>query len=106
MWKIMMFGRNPFTLTDGQLSLRLQPMIPAYLVPDDKEVSAMLLSTTKVTYKLADQKDYFPGEYKITGMELTYKNGSHATVNGDTLGADIARDVRDGEVESILATLA
>lgn len=105
MWKIMMFGRNPFTLEDGQLSLRLQPTIPAYLVGDDKEVSAMLLSKTKVTYHLSDKKDYFPGEYKISGMELVYKNGSTATVNQDAISADIARDVRDGQVESISVTL-
>lgn len=105
MWKIMMFGRNPFTLEEGQLNLRLQPTIPAYLVGDDKEVSAMLLSKTKVTYHLSDKKDYFPGEYRISGMELVYKNGSTATVNQDVIGADIARDVRDGQVESISVTL-
>lgn len=105
MWKIMMFGRNPFTLEEGQLNLCLQPTIPAYLVGDDKEVSAVLLSKTKVTYHLSDKKDYFPGEYRISGMELVYKNGSTATVNQDVIGADIARDVRDGQVESISVTL-
>lgn len=105
MWKIMMFGRYPFGLTDGALSLRLQPTIPAYLVGEDKEVSAMLLGTTKVTYKLAEQKDYFPGSYKITEIVLTYRNGSKATVSGEEIGADLARDVRNGEIARIDVTI-
>ena len=100
-----MFGRNPFTLENNRLCLRLQPTIPKYLIGEDREVSAMLLSSTRVTYKLREQKNYFPGEYQIQEMELLYKNGSHATISNDTLNEDLARDVRGGEVESICVTL-
>ena len=106
MWKIMMFGKRPFVVCDGQLNLKLQPTIPAYLIGDDKEVSAMLLGKTKVTYHLAEKKDYFPGTYRITEMQLAYKNGSEATVNADRLGEELAGAVRDGEVSSIVVTIA
>lgn len=106
MWKIMMFGKRPFVVCDGQLNLKLQPTIPAYLIGDDKEVSAMLLGKTKVTYHLAEKKDYFPETYRITEMQLAYKNGSEATVNADRLGEELAGAVRDGEVSSIVVTIA
>lgn len=101
MWKIMMFGKNPFALDDEGLSLRLCPTIPAYLVGEDKEVSAMLLGRTKVTYAFKEKKDYFPGKYQIMSMELLYQNGSRATITGQKAGADFARDIRDGLVKSI-----
>lgn len=105
MWKIMMFGRYPFAIADGALRLKLQPTIPAYLIGEEKEVSAMLLGTTKVTYVLEEKKDYFPGSYQIASIELEYRNGSQATVSGDTIGANLARDVREGDVAGITVTL-
>lgn len=52
------------------------------------------------------KKDYFPETYRITEMQLAYKNGSEATVNADRLGEELAGAVRDGEVSSIVVTIA
>ena len=39
-------------------------------------------------------------------MQLAYKNGSEAAVNADRLGEELAGAVRDGEVSSIVVTIA
>ncbi|MDE7477378.1 MAG: hypothetical protein K2M91_05410, partial [Lachnospiraceae bacterium] len=36
MWTILMFGRNPFMVNGGELVLKFEPALPAYLVEADK----------------------------------------------------------------------
>ena len=101
MWKIMMFGRTPFTYENGELCFKLAPMLPEYLIGDNRLVSAVLLGKTTVHYHLAEACDHFPGNYTVTGMELVYGNGNKAQILGDVVRGQMAEDVRDGLVTSI-----
>ena len=101
MWKQMMFGSHILSMKNGELYFTPQPAVPAYLIPENGKVSAMLFGKTKVTYQFADVADYIPGHYEIASMKFTYRNGSVANVNSGVAGEKIAVDVREGLVTSI-----
>lgn len=105
MWKIMMFGEKPFTVEDGELVFAVRPVIPARLVGEKRHISAMLLGSTRVSYALSDGGDYFPGGYEVSGLELTYRNGSSAEVKGPAVRGRMAEDIRDQLVEAIAVNL-
>lgn len=95
MWKLMMFGANPFTMAD-QLQFRLRPVLPAYLIEKDGVVSAKFGGHLMVHYHCDGDGDFLPGTYEVCSMELHEADGSVRTFQGDTLvGAD-AKHIRDG----------
>lgn len=104
MWKTMMFGRQPFTYDGETLKLTFAPVIPAYLVGKDLEVSAMFLGRTKVVYHLDEQQNFYPGNYEIGEIEITYRNGSRMHSSGSIEG-DAVRMIRDGMAETIDVTV-
>lgn len=101
MWKHMMFGKNPFVLRAGELTAAFRPVIPAYLLDERKCVSAEFMGHTKVIYHFKEQRDYFPGTYEVTHMQLSYENGNCAEVNGDTLKCPMASDLRDRKISTV-----
>ena len=101
MWKQMMFGSHILSMKNGELHFTPQPAVPAYLIPENGKVSAMLFGKTKVTYQFADVTDYIPGHYEIASMKFIYQNGSVANVGSGVAGEKIAVDVREGLVTSI-----
>uniref|UniRef100_UPI004055F806 hypothetical protein n=1 Tax=Acetatifactor sp. TaxID=1872090 RepID=UPI004055F806 len=101
MWKIMMFGQNTFQVENGKLSLQFEPVLPACLVGEEKTVEVTFLGNTKVVYHFAEQKDYIPGEYKVTEMRLKYSDGSAYQTANPIIGNLAAYDVREGKVERI-----
>lgn len=105
MWIIMMFGREPFKVCDGALTLRLQPALPAYLTGENGTVEAVFMGETKVVYHVGEQKDYIPGEYQIAACTLTYADGRTLSVEQGVMKGALAEDVRDGRVCGIDVTL-
>lgn len=101
MWRIMMFGKRPFGCEDGELTLTFAPLLPGYLVGEALRVTAMFLGKTKVCYHLPECRDYFPGSYEVSRMELVYRNGTKAQVANGTLRGRTAADVREGLVAAI-----
>ncbi len=104
MWKLMFFGRDVFTLEDGELTFRPQPAIPEYLISEEGgkyEVSSTLLGHVRVTYDFAAKKDYFPGKYEITSIEVNYADGSEETFEGAALKGDAAKRLRDGDIKAL-----
>ena len=101
MWKYMMFGKQIFSMQNGEIVFSPVPVIPRYLIPENKTVCTTLLGKTRVVYHLAQIKDYIPGQYKISAMRFLYKNNSVANVAAATAGEKLAKDVRDGEVSQI-----
>ncbi|MCD7726593.1 MAG: hypothetical protein LUI12_13755 [Clostridiales bacterium] len=105
MWSLMMFGLHPFTVQQGELKLAFAPLLPSYLVGADKQVKAMFLGTVPVTYLLAEQKAYVPGEYTVDRMTVTYRDGRKEEVQGAALDAAGAQAVRKGEVAEMVVEL-
>ena len=53
MWKQMMFGSHILSMKNGGTAFHAtKPAAPAYLIPENGKVSAMLFGKTKVTYQL------------------------------------------------------
>ena len=105
MWIIMMFGKQPFKVCDGELTLQLEPALPAYLLEENGTVEAVLLGETKVVYHLGEKKDYIPGEYRVTECTLEYNDGKTLSVQQSAIIGKAAEDVRDGAVKEIHVTL-
>ncbi len=106
MWQIMMFGEKLFGIEQGELTLTLAPALPAYLIGEEKTVTATLLGHTEVTYVFAATKDYIPGNYCIASMELCYFDGSICKVTKPYLQGKFAQDVRSGKVEKMIVHIA
>lgn len=105
MWKRMMFGEQPFTLKDGELKAEFTPMLPAYLLDSTKEVSARFMGDCMVTYHLDEVKTYIPGNYRVSHMEVCFKNGTKARVEGGVLSGQMAKNLREGKVRSIQVSI-
>ncbi len=104
MWILMMFG-NVFQMENAQLVFSLTPVLPSYLIGEDKCVEAMLLGTTKVIYQFADKKDYFPGNYEICSQKLYFCDGRELVVNDTAIRGKNAEEIRMGNVTKIVVTI-
>ncbi|WP_408071287.1 hypothetical protein [Butyrivibrio sp. JL13D10] len=101
MWKLIMFGSNPFIMVRGELVFKLEPTLPKYLISDINTVSARFMSSTDITYHFSERKDYFPGEYTVQKIVLKDDNGEEKeAVSGVITGKD-AELVRDGSYRNI-----
>lgn len=105
MWQVMMFGEQPFGVEDETLVLRFEPVLPSYLIGEDRKITAMFLGQTQVCYSLDQQGDYIPGNYTVETMELQYFGGNKCKVMQSALVGKLARDVRDGKVEKLIVKI-
>lgn len=106
MWKLMMFGKNIFTVKKGELAFMPRPSIPEYLIPDTKKITATLLGGIEVEYLLEEKKNYIPGSYQVTNMHFIYKNRNEADTAADYVSGKIAEDIREQKIAKIEITLA
>lgn len=105
MWVLMMFGKTPFYMENGEFMLKPEPALPAYLVEENGTVEAVLLGETKVVYHIGEKKDYIPDSYQVTECTLAYHNNSILHMERAKINGKLARDVRDGMVREIHITL-
>ena len=101
MWSLMMFGLHPFAVKDGKLLLTFAPVLPAYLIGDEKRVEAIFLGKIPVCYHLTEKKDYIPGNYEVAEVVLTDQDGGQEKIEGGVLEEDQAMSVRDGKIARI-----
>lgn len=100
-WKLMMFGKNIFTLKNGGLTFAPRPAIPEYLITEEKTVGAVLLGKIALEYRMKERKSLIPGKYVIENMHFIYKNKSEVDVNTEYVSGKLAEDIRTGRVERI-----
>ena len=100
MWILMFFGKKIFSEENGTLVFCPQPILPHYLIPKKKTVSARFLGETEVIYHFADDGDWF-GDGVIDHFALHPKNGEAYTVDAPTLSGIEAEAVRDRKFEKI-----
>ncbi len=105
MWKLMMFGKSPFRMKGKELVLEFHPLIPSYLIGDEKEIRATFLGKVEVIYQLGEKKDYIPGEYQVEEITLNYQEQNLYRTNSSCLNASIVEDIRSGKVSSIIVAL-
>ena len=102
-WQIMMFGASPFKMKDGTLLAEFSPVIPAYLIGEERTVTARFMGHTPVTYHFDEKRDYFPGEYRIEKTVLTKKTPKNSTETfpGGVLAGNAAVSLRSGKFEKV-----
>ncbi|MCR5213816.1 MAG: hypothetical protein K6E10_05330 [Eubacterium sp.] len=100
MWRRMMFGENPFYLSQGgELELCFKPEMPGFLIPENKKVSAKFLGKCLVTYHFKEIKDYSPDNENVTAIEI--ETDGKMKRYSKRLRGDIAKEIRDGMVREI-----
>lgn len=106
MWNLMMWGKQPFVMEDGQLRLRMQPALPAWLFDSEDRIQAVFLGEIEVIYHNPSRKDTF-GEHgaKVVAMKLTMKDGQTIHTAGQFLEEHDALQVRNRNVSRIEITL-
>lgn len=101
MWSCMMAGEHPFTVQDGQLTFRLRPTLAGWLFDSDGEVQFRMCSHTTVVYRNPARKNtYGPDGVTVTDIQVD------GVSCGAELTGDMARKIRDGQIEKIIATLS
>jgi hypothetical protein len=110
----MSFGPQPFLVEEGQLRLRFDPILPAWLFtrkaqdgfPKDS-YSAMFLGQVLVTYRNPKRKNtYGRGAARPAEYALTFLDGKTVAVKGAVLPSDLALAVRERRVQRIEVALA
>jgi hypothetical protein len=99
---IVTTGGSPFFLEDGELRLRLVPILPRWLFREDGSLSFRFVGHTLVTYHNPGRKELFPDE--DTGIEsicLTYDDGRSVSIAGGVLGREEAVAVRERRVKAM-----
>ncbi len=97
-WRIMMFGASPFTVSpEDELVFTPSPVLPEYLLGPKNRVKARLLGRTDVIYGFAERKDYFPGSYRVGMISIRFRDGKKKTVKEELRGED-AEALRKGKI--------
>lgn len=104
MWQIMMFGKTPFKMENGELTLEFTPLLPQYLLNGKHTAEAEFLGTVPVTYHLCGSGDFIPGSYENTACEITFADGTSVKTSGKITG-EAAEKIRRGEANGIAVYL-
>lgn len=105
-WQIMLLGARLFTVENGELTLRLSPMLPDYLTQGRNRVRATLLGQTEVEYLVEDGACYRPNEYTQDALCVYWRDGTAQSFEGGTIRGEYALRVRNGEAKRITLKLA
>ncbi len=123
MWLLMNVGERPFSLdADGEPTLRFAPTLPGHWFTEkrtsrtyiDKEgiersvtipgnsFAYLFLGKTLVVYANPQRRNtYGAGSAKVRRIRWDDRDGSPVTIDGDTIPAPYAREIRDGFVARI-----
>jgi hypothetical protein len=106
MWIVMMIGRNPFRVVNGNLVLSLDPRLPGWLFDDEGRVSFRFLGKTDITYINPAKKDtYGANQGAVSNIKVTLNSGEDYEYAGNTIPSPIAERIRSGEAASITAAI-
>lgn len=105
MWLGMFLGNGGFFVQDGQVKLRLAPLLAGSMFDDQGEAAFMLCGKCRVTYHNEKKANcYGTDGAKVTRMRV-HLDGEDVAVEGDALEEKLALAVRAGEVPAIEAWL-
>jgi hypothetical protein len=102
-----LWGHRPFRCSCEELQLVFDPCLPDDLFDSKREISAMFLGTTMVTYLHRSRGDIFPGsEIGIKKISLYLKGGDAPVHFTDAvIPAPYAEAFREGKIERALIEL-
>jgi hypothetical protein len=97
-WNIMMTGKQPFTLEDGELFLKPAPILPGWLFTESGQITFKLLGRCVVTYHNPDRLDTFTGDIHPREFIIHKDDGQTINIQGPFLRAPYAEDLRSGRI--------
>ncbi len=100
-WQIMMAGQEPFTLENGELRLRLAPILPGWLFTTTGQLTFKFLGRCNVTYHNPGGVDTFSSRVSPQKYILHAQDGLTTEIQADVLGTPYAEAVRSGQVKHI-----
>lgn len=102
MWFAMMAGKEVFGIKDGELCLKLSPVLADWLFDKDGKVSFNFLGSTLVTYHNPKKRNTFgPDGVMPYKYELTDCAGKTVEFESSYISGEYAGKVRNGKIRSI-----
>ncbi len=99
MWLLMMVGKRPFRQHEGELELKLQPALPAWMFDEENQVSFQFLGHTAVTYH--NPRRINTWEDEPARVEIMFDNGERNFFSQGKVSAPYAEMARDNQVSTI-----
>ena len=100
-WIIMMTGKQPFFLEDGELCLKLAPILPGWLFTESGQVTFKFLGCCAVTYHNPGRLDTFTGGVHPDKFILHKGDGKSVEIQDTILRSPYAEDIRAGRMSHI-----
>lgn len=98
MWKIMMAGKEPFKVIDGELTLELVPILPGWLFTEAGQVSFKFLGSCTVTYHNPGRWDTYKNNLRPYQFVLHKKDQQSIEIQDNRLKSPHAEDIRAGRI--------
>ncbi|MBU9712888.1 hypothetical protein [Evansella tamaricis] len=107
MWVVMMAGKNPFIVRNGELTCQISPTLPGWMFDESGKVTFTFLGSTEVTYvNTSKVNTYGEGAVTPSTVELIYSNGKKKETDYSQLTGEIAEAIRSGEMKEMRIILA
>ena len=91
----MMFGHTPFREEDDKLVFALQPVIPSYLLDQERRVEAVFLGKVRIVYHVdAEDADYIPENYEVVQYCLTGEKDKEIHIYQNQIMGEEAENIR------------
>jgi hypothetical protein len=100
-WFIMMAGKSPFFVKDGQLHLQFKPILPGWLFNTEGLLSFCFLGQCWVTYHNPSRKNTYCESVTTQKVILQIKSKPPIEIPDSLIPSYLARMVRSGEVNQI-----
>lgn len=97
MWQVMMSGKQPFVVENGELCLALRPILPGDWFDAENKVSFRFLGGIHVTYHNPSRRNTF-NRLKAEKTVLCLASGKTVELPGGVIPAPYAQMARDGQV--------
>ena len=102
-WLRMMTGGQPFFVREGQLCLKFAPILPGWLFDSMGRITFNFLGSIPVVYHNPQKRDTFGAGSQIQTIRLYQNDEQWIEIEGDTIGAPYAADLRAGTYTRIEA---
>jgi len=103
MWTILMAGKKPFRLQEGELVLGLRPILPGWLFDQQNQVNFNFLGSIPVTYHNPLRVDTW--KQRPQNITLHLSDGQSLDIYSSDIPAPYADMVRNRAVKSIVVRL-
>ncbi len=100
-WLRMMTGGKPFFVQEGELNLRLAPILPGWLFDSEGRITFKFLGNCSVVYHNPQKRDTFEARCQIQKIHVHHNDGQIIEISGNTIGAPYAAEIRAGKYPHI-----